>query len=915
MPLSTFLGGAFSVGTAQSLWSYNRENYMWDWQNRQARDFQHQNIAIGRYGLFREDIRDLAGLTTNRIDSYLVVNTLKLGFIVSLFFNYDKDDGPTPSHDGVNILTMLYAICFLTSFFFLLFSIWFSMHAAIIAQCFMTKVLLQVVRIPLPSDEEINQAAPDAQEYEVAFGDAFRMPFAPRRQAHGVRQSGKRSQEDAREVLVAMPADREGQRYAPRTAVPSRRDHRESLELTGPTGADPMNATTNVPPHQKFYCLLMSNWQPFDFYSKVTMSIGTSAMLSGVAYYSLIYMRRSAAHGEVVVHHSGWFVFAFMSVLAWWSVTLDLELSKAEHGVVAIVSLGGPLATAAIMHSSAQLPWLWLLPTILQGIWAMLLCCSGVSTTHGSGWPRHWQAARYLDVASDACSGSVDGRLGITTARPSRREQFELFAHAATLLLKLVEAILEPVDAEMPLPTSEADQVRAAHEKLRGAAKVLGRSQRTTSSTEHGDLTGIYNGFWLVLPTKVDGKPWTRWIHPDRKDCPAEPDGDACQVVTLGEMLEAVYYVVDGLRHGSASAWTPSDADRLAAYGSAPGATESIFNFESQFRSRGMAARRKKGDKARHYFNASVVVIGIAWIAAVGVCCLHCSEFQKQATSRAIASEIEVASASDAMKLRSTHRPEASSAPGRLARTRSPMTLPRPWFLPASISCSADGQRLALADGVRAYVMQPNGSQWLGPLSSCGSRSVAVAFDADERVIAAPAHGGAPETLFPHTARDTCDQSASPKARQSGPHEPLFEAIALDTVPQSLAGAVGGLAVQNGNLVVLELSQAGVWEAAGALPAPGARRWVGVSLRAGRALALDSSGDVFELDTPSGTWQGPWHLGDDFAWTGVCVLPLAGGASAWLGLGHQTAGRGSRAGVPRDVQLWRFDTKFSAVAA
>ncbi len=67
---------------------------MWDATNRQARDFQHQNLIVNRVGLYREDIRDLAGLTTSKVNTYLMLNTLQLGFIVTFVWAYDRSGPP-----------------------------------------------------------------------------------------------------------------------------------------------------------------------------------------------------------------------------------------------------------------------------------------------------------------------------------------------------------------------------------------------------------------------------------------------------------------------------------------------------------------------------------------------------------------------------------------------------------------------------------------------------------------------------------------------------------------------------------------------------------------------------------------------------------------------------------------------------
>ncbi|CAJ1365821.1 unnamed protein product, partial [Effrenium voratum] len=88
---SAVVGASASYG-GMGLWQYNRDSFMFNANVHQAKRFQTQSLLLARTALFREDIRDLAALTINKVDSYLIVNTLKLGFIVTIFFNFDRTD-------------------------------------------------------------------------------------------------------------------------------------------------------------------------------------------------------------------------------------------------------------------------------------------------------------------------------------------------------------------------------------------------------------------------------------------------------------------------------------------------------------------------------------------------------------------------------------------------------------------------------------------------------------------------------------------------------------------------------------------------------------------------------------------------------------------------------------------------------
>merc|ERR1719174_1293511 len=84
--MATWLAsGAAALGYAgSSLFKYNRKNYMFDNELRLEREYQGMEMRIKQFALYREDVRDLVALTVVKMDKYLVVNTLQVGFCVTL---------------------------------------------------------------------------------------------------------------------------------------------------------------------------------------------------------------------------------------------------------------------------------------------------------------------------------------------------------------------------------------------------------------------------------------------------------------------------------------------------------------------------------------------------------------------------------------------------------------------------------------------------------------------------------------------------------------------------------------------------------------------------------------------------------------------------------------------------------------
>tara|TARA_A100001015_G_C15027670_1_gene731407 strand:+ start:1898 stop:2152 length:255 start_codon:yes stop_codon:yes gene_type:complete len=75
---------AATVAGAQALFSYNGKNYFFSQEMKVKRDYQGQDMRIKQFELRREDVRDVVGLTTAKMDNYLIVSTLRPEICVAL---------------------------------------------------------------------------------------------------------------------------------------------------------------------------------------------------------------------------------------------------------------------------------------------------------------------------------------------------------------------------------------------------------------------------------------------------------------------------------------------------------------------------------------------------------------------------------------------------------------------------------------------------------------------------------------------------------------------------------------------------------------------------------------------------------------------------------------------------------------
>mmetsp|Transcript_22711 Transcript_22711/g.49925 ORF Transcript_22711/g.49925 Transcript_22711/m.49925 type:complete len:325 (-) Transcript_22711:117-1091(-) len=72
-------------GSGVGLFSYNRKNFLYDRKLRQETEYQIMDFKIRQAELWREDIKDIIGLTSVKMDTYLIVTAVQLGFCVMAF--------------------------------------------------------------------------------------------------------------------------------------------------------------------------------------------------------------------------------------------------------------------------------------------------------------------------------------------------------------------------------------------------------------------------------------------------------------------------------------------------------------------------------------------------------------------------------------------------------------------------------------------------------------------------------------------------------------------------------------------------------------------------------------------------------------------------------------------------------------
>lgn len=367
------LGG---IAAAGGLFSYNRKNFMFDKEQQLKREYQGQDMRIKQFELYREDIRDLVELTVAKMDNYLIVNTLQLSFCVILFTEGKPHPGKWPQR-----LHWLYSTCNVGAFTYFLLSVWLAMHASIAAHSFGVRLLTQFVRLPVPNKNQLDAARAKAEDYEgLGVTQLLRIPVWKSQLKRLTRAMDTLTQEDGANSDVLSQID-EQDTGAGATSGP---------QVTGLR-------------HVQLYRELQANWQSYDAYARVCMSMGTNQLLHALGYYCL---------GMLVAENRapwpGLCCVVVFTVCSWLLMRLDLYLSRKFLMIAAVLIIASPILTMiTITVDSSTAPravkdmvgCLTPLVFALHVAWIVFIVrIAKADTVHGVALPTQFRAVTYLDV-------------------------------------------------------------------------------------------------------------------------------------------------------------------------------------------------------------------------------------------------------------------------------------------------------------------------------------------------------------------------------------------------------------------------------------------------------------------------------------------------------------------------------------
>eukprot|EP00931_Biecheleriopsis_adriatica_P092096 TRINITY_DN6591_c1_g1_i1.p1 TRINITY_DN6591_c1_g1~~TRINITY_DN6591_c1_g1_i1.p1 ORF type:complete len:1166 (-),score=200.90 TRINITY_DN6591_c1_g1_i1:144-3548(-) len=427
---------------AKELFTYNRESYKFDQDQRLERELLRMEMQVKRFELFREDVRDLVELTVGRMDVYHLVGALFLEFCVSFFC-----EGRVQANAPPFILS-LFLLSNACAFVYLLLAVWLSMHASIASHSFGVRLLTRFVRLPIPSPQQITSLSSRLADFEAqGLSNVLRLPAvqkthewqSPEAEAQGsgaadAPSTAAEASGAGRPALEASSS--ESQHPMPSTAPQSfgpqgsaSQDVRSSVleqnvyrqedqgrkgnHLLGNgempfIGEDALLRPAGAPGlHVQLFRRLQAKWQCYDAYCRVCMALGVNQILQGLSYYSIVHTlveNRSPSCGYALL-----FIF---QAAAFAIAVLDISglRRRALLAVQAVGTLPALLAAQAVHMAErdegggvkpGEMYWTSPAMFLLQACWLELLLWVAAPSTDECALPRRFRTVLFLDVFGD----------------------------------------------------------------------------------------------------------------------------------------------------------------------------------------------------------------------------------------------------------------------------------------------------------------------------------------------------------------------------------------------------------------------------------------------------------------------------------------------------------------------------------
>lgn len=345
-------------------WNYNRTNYKYDQTLRWQRFTSGRKQAMAQIDMFREDVEDLAGVSTCKLKVYGPIYGIVVTVCVTTLVEGRsglKFPGPPVFISGI------YLQCLAIGMSFICLAAWLLFHAAMRAQVACVSLRTRTVRIPVPTQRQLDGSRKLLSTWEEqGVYDMFRIPF--------VMPNGGNSPEHSDEEEEESPAALKGYNKGGIPGIASQLKEkvqdahergatthsakvpaftpgnpgwyekeladRKELPEHSPSGQGQEGPTQ---PYRHFELLRQAQkeWWGCEAYMRVCFLFGMMHLIMGFSYW--ITLHNIAELGMIWCSNLG---AAGLTAGVWIMFRLDV---LPEHGGCFPVEIGGPFVTSIAM--------------------------------------------------------------------------------------------------------------------------------------------------------------------------------------------------------------------------------------------------------------------------------------------------------------------------------------------------------------------------------------------------------------------------------------------------------------------------------------------------------------------------------------------------------------------------------------
>ncbi|CAJ1405446.1 unnamed protein product [Effrenium voratum] len=326
--------------------TFNRDGFADNVSWRQAQKYQQKNYNISWIAIARDDIRDMMGISVNRINNYMIVATLILsvaaGALMSVSF---KEDCP-------GFIVYCFYLCTGISIIFLMLSIMFGVKGQNSAFTNTMKLLTYQVRPENPA-EYSHDYMKQAQWLERnGLGALFRIPGIMPSYNTDAGKDTMKSLHEAVDMIESHPSSGNSPAlHRAHKVLGKTKTEDLEINLEEATPLESLVMRTSHTWYLTKFAEFMRLWHPYDLYSKYSMGLGILCLGDSSAYFALGYLaRQDYAFNEYAVT-----IVTLTFILM---VALIINSTFRAPGTVlriltvVMISLGPSCATLATVTSS-----------------------------------------------------------------------------------------------------------------------------------------------------------------------------------------------------------------------------------------------------------------------------------------------------------------------------------------------------------------------------------------------------------------------------------------------------------------------------------------------------------------------------------------------------------------------------------